>query len=67
MKRFMITFHGEEMERLGVLVRYAYYANEIGEIELPEVIKALRRCGVICDIEAIEMSNCKCIMIEEDN
>lgn len=67
MKRFMITFHGEEMERLGVLVRYAYYADTIGEVEIPAVIRALRRCGVISDIEAIEMSNCKCIMIEEDN
>lgn len=64
MRRYMITFYDSSMGKLG---RYAYYDYEIGCITIPEVLEVLRRTGQITQSEQDQMSNCKCIMIEEDN
>lgn len=64
MKRYMITFYDENVGKIG---RYAYYDYAIGVIEIPAVINVLRRCGVITLKEQEQLTNCKCIMIEEDN
>lgn len=65
-KRYMVSFFGEGMERLGSFARYAYYDYEIGIINIANVINSLRRSGIISDVEAMKMEMCKCIMIEED-
>ena len=65
MKRYMITFYDEEKSRL--FGRYAYYTNSISDLCISRVIDALFRCGIITEISAAQMANCKCIMIEEDN
>lgn len=64
MKRFMITFFDDNVGKIG---RFAYYDYAAGLIKIPAVIKVLRRCGVISLEEQQQLTNCKCIMIEEDN
>lgn len=64
MKRFMITFYDESLGKIG---RFVYYDYAAGLIKIPAVIKVLRRNGVITLKEQEQLTNCKCIMIEEDN
>ena len=63
MKRYMITFYDSEMGRIG---RYPYYDYEIGCVSVHEVLNVLQRCGYITHNEEVQMSDCKCVMIEED-
>ena len=64
MKRFIINFYNYDMGKLG---RYPYYDYDITSITIPEILNVLAKSGQIAlaDIEA--MTQCKCIMIEEDN
>lgn len=64
LKRYMITFYDADMGRLG---RYPYYDYKIGSVSLTEVLKVLLHNGVINNNERDQLSNCKCVMIEEDN
>lgn len=64
MKRFIITWYDENMFQI---FRYPYYDYALGIIKLSKVLDVYRRLNIISLSEQEQLSNCKCVMIEEDN
>lgn len=64
MKQFYITFYNEDMQKI---CRYPYHSDNIGDIDLSDVLHVYLRLGEITSKGYCDLMNCKCVMIEEDN